>query len=210
MACHILPDATLAVVMIDIAGRGSSLRPLAYYLATNLIGLLTVRCRLERAAAIADRDFKCEFTHRQVEFAAVFVAVLDPDARRMRYVSAGHETAMVLRADRSHQHLGVTGPAFGIEPKPSHSPALLRFGPGDYLIAVTHGITDGRDARTAQFGSADVLRTAAHALRNGDDPARLLVEESRRHSVSAPDDRAAAVVSYPPFALCRARFSPVG
>lgn len=194
---QMLLDGSLAVAVVDIAGRGARWRPLAYYVATNVIALLTMQCRIEQVAGIVDRDFVREFPDRPAEFAGVFTAVIDPVHRQLRYFSAGHETAIVVRRDSSCQHLNVTGPAFGIVSRPQHSAATTRFEPGDDLIVVTDGITDGRDANGAAFGSPGVLRATTRAAVYGDDPARMLIDESVRHSVSRPDDRAAVVVSYP-------------
>ena len=196
IAYRSLEDGTFAVVVVDVAGRGNAWRPLAYYVATNLLGLLVLHCRLDRAACIADRDFRHEFTDTPAEFVAVFAALLDPDGRRMRYFSAGHETALVIALDRSHRQLGATGPAFGVETKPRHSATSVRFGPGDDLVVVTDGVTDARDERGVPFGSSGVVRAALRAKAAGTDAARSLIDDATQYAVF-PDDRAAVVISSP-------------
>jgi sigma-B regulation protein RsbU (phosphoserine phosphatase) len=190
-----LEDGTVAVVVVDGAGRGKALRPLAYYVATNLLGLLVMQCPLERAASIADRDFRAEFRADAPEFVTVFAGLLDPDEEHLRYLSAGHETALIARPDRSHVHLGTTGPAFGIASKPRHYVASVPLRPGDNLIVVTDGITDARDAAGSIFGSRGVLRSALRSKAAGTDGARALLDDAARHAAFPADDRAAIVLN---------------
>jgi sigma-B regulation protein RsbU (phosphoserine phosphatase) len=192
-----LADGTLVLVVVDVAGRGAQCGPLAERVAMNLLGLLVRRCRLERAVWIADCDFACEISDGGPQFVAVFAALLDPRKRRLRYVAAGHETALVLARDRSLRHLDVTGPAFGILAKPHHRSASVRFAAGDELIVVTDGVTDARDERGVSFGSSGVAHAALQATAAGDNRARALIDAAARYGTSVLDDRAAAVVAYP-------------
>jgi serine phosphatase RsbU (regulator of sigma subunit) len=194
IAYQALDDGTVAVVIVDVAGRGEALRPLAYYVATNLLGLLVMHFPLERAACIADRDFRDEFKNSAPEFVAAFAGLLDPNEKRLRYLSAGHETALIAQPDRSHVHLSVTGPAFGIVSEPAHCAKSVPFGSGNDLIVVTDGITDARDAGGTVFGTSGVLRTALRAKAAGEDAARALVDGATRHGIFPSDDRAAMVI----------------
>lgn len=138
-----LDDDTLAVVVVDVAGRGPDWRPLAYYVATNMLGLLVLRCQLDRTAGIVDRDYQREFTGTPAQL-PVFAALLDPENQRVRYVSAGYEPAVIAGADRTRRWLRATGPAFGVQPRPCHSSTSERFSPGDQLVVVSGGLTDTR------------------------------------------------------------------
>jgi serine phosphatase RsbU (regulator of sigma subunit) len=195
VAHRVLEDGTLALIVIDVAGRGSAWGPLSYYLAMNLLGLLVMECRLERATSIVEHDFRCELTTEGPQFASVFAALLDAKNRRMHYVSAGHETALLLSREGSHRHLRTTGPAFGAGAKPHDRPASVQLAPGDDLIIVTNGITDARDDRGVAFGSSGVVGAALRSASSGKDPAWALIDEASRFGVREPDDRAAVVVT---------------
>ena len=195
VAHRALDDATLALIVIDVAGHGSACNALAYYLTMNLLGLLAMNCRLERAARIVEHDFRCDMTQDGPQLVSVFAALLDPEARRMQYVSAGHETALLLSREGWHRHLRTTGPAFGIVAQPHHRPASVQFAPGDNLIVVTNGITDARDDRGVAFGSDGVVAAAVRSLNSGRDAACALVDEAARYRAREPEDCAAAVVT---------------
>jgi len=52
----------------------------------------------------------------------------------------------------------------------------------DWLVLVTDGITDIRDARGAFFGTGGVARSALAAVRAGmDDPAAQILGAARKH-----------------------------
>jgi serine phosphatase RsbU (regulator of sigma subunit) len=196
IAYRYLADGSLTIVVVGVAGHGAVYPALADWIALNLLGLLVMQCRIERAMGIAERDFTCEIARDVGQSVAVFAALLDANERRLSYVSAAHETALVLSRDRSHRHLGITGPAFGITTKHRHQPASARFAPGDQLVVVTDGVTDARSKDAIAFGSRGVLRVAS-GYATGEDPARSLLDEASRYATSPLGDRAALVVSYP-------------
>jgi len=187
------------LVVVDVAGRGSACATLADHVATHLLGLLVMGCRLERATCIAERDFACEMPHESghtvADFVAVFAALLEPSRRCLHYVSAGHETALLLSRDRSHRHLEVTGPAFGIRNRPRYPIASVRFVPGDDLIVVTDGVTDARNSEGITFGSSGVVRAASRGA-GDEERAQSILDQAPSSRDFSPDDRAAVVITY--------------
>lgn len=122
-----LADGTLALVMLGVAGRGKAWRLPAYFLATNLIGLLTIHCPLERAAALADRDSRLEFGARKLEPVSVFAAVADPFHTKLHYVAAGFDRAVLKSAGGRGTPLPMTAPAFGSGHARGYGARALRF-----------------------------------------------------------------------------------
>lgn len=195
-AHRVLNDGQLAFVVVDIAGRGAECRLPAFFLATNLLGLLTLGSPLERAAKLADRDFRAEFRGNTPEFASVFAGLIDPYKGRMQYVAAGHETAIILRDRSAGEALAATSFAFGLFADAKYVPASLRFDAGDTLVVVTDGVTDARNDSGIRFGTGGVLFSVSRSLQRGDDPARALIEDATRHDVRAADDRAALAITF--------------
>lgn len=195
-AYHLRNDGRLALVVVDIAGRGEGFRLPAYFLATNLLGLLTLGTPLERAAILADRDFRAEFPGHVPEFAAVFAGLLDPANGRLRYVAAGHKTTIILRGRSRADALAPTGPAFGLRAGTRHAAATVALADGDTLVVATDGITEAHNDSAARFGRDGVLFSVARALHAGEDPARAVIEDATRHGGYAPDDRAALAVTF--------------
>lgn len=194
VAHRILEDGTLALVVVDVAGRGNAWGSLSYYVAMNLLGLLVMQCQLERAVKTAEYDFRREIAAESAQFVTVFAALLDANRHCLRYTSAGHDTALLLSHDRSHRHLSVTGPAFGLPANPLYRSASVGFSPGDLLVVVTDGVTAARNDRGVPFGSNGVLRAAVRARSTGKDPAQALIDEASQHEVERLDDRAAVIV----------------
>jgi sigma-B regulation protein RsbU (phosphoserine phosphatase) len=71
-------------------------------------------------------------------FPTLFLARIDPQQRRLQYVSAGHETALLLRKDAQRwQRLERTGTVLGLTDRSAYGRRTLTLDPGDLLIAFT-------------------------------------------------------------------------
>ena len=90
-----------------------------------------------------------------VMFATLFVASLDPRARCLSYICAGHEQPYVRRHQfAALERLEVTGPALGVFPQATFAVRHLPFEPGDILLAYTDGLPDSRSPEGASWGLA--------------------------------------------------------
>lgn len=113
-------------------------------------------------------------------FARLFVATLQQ--RRLTYASAGLEFAWLLSANGQYRRLPPTGVILGINDAHRYKEGTLAVAPEDWLILVTGGVTDARDARGRAFGTSRVVRNAISAIVAGfDDPAAWILEASRTH-----------------------------
>ncbi len=103
----------------------------------------------------------------------LFVCI-DPLRRVLRYLSAGHESALLFRAGHSRVHrLEPTGTVLGLTSRTVYRQRTVALGPGDMLIAFTGGVTDAVDGAGRVSGEACAVET----LRNhSDDPPQVLVE----------------------------------
>jgi serine phosphatase RsbU (regulator of sigma subunit) len=84
-------------------------------------------------------------------FATVFLAAYKPAARTLSYVTAGHESPLILRS-HALTTLDVTGPAIGIFEGASFQTRHVSFCEGDLLFAYTDGLTDARSPQDAPWG----------------------------------------------------------
>ncbi len=128
----------------------------------------------------------------------LFCACIDPLRRVLRYLSAGHESALLLRANRWRVHrLEPTGTVLGLTSRTVYQQRTLALGPGDVLIAFTGGVADAVDRTGRVLGEAGVV----DALRDHrDEPPQILVERIleavARHGdgASQPADRTVMAV----------------
>ena len=109
-------------------------------------------------------------------FMSLFVAEFDTGTGGMRYASAGHNAAIILRANQdSFEELEPTGPALGFVKQARYSlsraPAL---GPDDLLLLYTDGLTEAQRADGELFGMprlksvlADLRRRSAPEIVSG-------------------------------------------
>ena len=76
-------------------------------------------------------------------WATLFYAAVDPVRRQLQYVSAGHEPAILVRAEAGRvQLLESTGTVLGLTGRTAYRERTLKIGPGDVLVAVSDGIVE--------------------------------------------------------------------
>jgi sigma-B regulation protein RsbU (phosphoserine phosphatase) len=169
-----------AIVIADVCGKDEQARGHARYLRHAVRALADDYS----PAGVLDR-VNLAFSRRIVDFAddrfaSVFVATLT--GRRLAYASAGHDFALLIRADGQHRHLPPTGVIVGVNGGEHYGERTLSVASREWLVLVTDGITDARDAKGRFFGTSGVVRSALSAVGGGlDDPAAQILEAARRH-----------------------------
>jgi len=130
-------------------------------------------------------------------FATLFHACVDPVSRQLEYVSAGHESALLIRARGGRVHrLESTGTVLGLTDRTEYGHRTLPLDPGDLLIAHTDGVTDAADGGGGTFGEKGILRIVQrHPGARASDLAREILEATDRHACRGrQDDRTVVVV----------------
>jgi serine phosphatase RsbU (regulator of sigma subunit) len=138
-----LADGKMCVVLADVSGKGV---PAAVFLA-NLRGVLHTLARgVTRprplvsslsAALVADSESGL--------YATCIVAIVDPVARSMVYVNAGHPAGVIWNR-RAVRRLVVGGPPVGLLAEAQFEEEELSFGEGDLVAFVSDGVTEAFDA----------------------------------------------------------------
>jgi phosphoserine phosphatase RsbU/P len=93
------------------------------------------------------------------------VSVLDTATGRVRYASAGHEPALLVRA--AHEvpvELEAGGTILGLVDAPAGGNRTIELGAGDLLLLYTDGVTDATAPDGRRFGP-ERLRAAVGAIR---------------------------------------------
>jgi len=85
-------------------------------------------------------------------FATAFLAVLNPQTSEIRFANAGHNPALVLRADSTAEWLGSTGIPLGLLPMCEYESSELTLGVGDTLVLYTDGITEATNPDEEEYG----------------------------------------------------------
>jgi hypothetical protein len=86
-----LSSGAAASVTVTITGGGLAARSIAYYVATNVIGLLYLKKTLEVATAAAARHVQRDFPDAPEAGVSIFAAMLNPAHGESHYVQFGPE-----------------------------------------------------------------------------------------------------------------------
>jgi sigma-B regulation protein RsbU (phosphoserine phosphatase) len=86
---------------------------------------------------------------------ATFYAQLDPAARTVRFVNAGHNPPYLVRRTPSGAEalqLKAGGTVLGLFPETDYEAGQVSLAPGDVLVAFTDGVPEGLNVLGEEFG----------------------------------------------------------
>jgi len=183
------PDGKLCIVVGDVAGKGMP----ASLLMMNLQARVQVLAEdLSDPAAICDRlNRSLERICPANRFITLFIGILDPESGALSYCNAGHERALLARAEGEVEELGAGGPIVGILTEASYEAGHCTLRPGDALVIYSDGVTEAPDPQWQQFGQQ---RVAALFQQRSGATAQTMVEKLNQAveewlaGFPAPDD----------------------
>lgn len=144
-----LPDDTWLICVADVVGHGVA----AAMGSAMLKGLVLNAAERHREPAKI-----LEFANQKLpgllpdEFITMFLARWDPGSRRLSYVSAGHEPALLLRPSGEVRDLPATGLPLGIDRSAEWETEAFELTPGKRLLLTTDGIAEACDPDGRMFG----------------------------------------------------------
>jgi len=125
-------------------------------------------------------------------YATMFMAALTPETGVLHFCNAGHNPALLVRADGSVEALEATGLPLGLLPFGEYEIGEKRLLPGDTLAVYTDGLTEANNPADEEFGQ----KRLEASLREGralplDDLAERLFADLERFAAGQPygDDR---------------------
>src|SRR6267143_3104877 len=152
----------------DVAGKGLPAALLMSNLQAAVRGLASPSMSPEalcaRLNALLCRNIASD------RFVTLFYAHLDGPARRLRYVSAGHNPPFVLHRDGSHERLREGGLVLGVFANQSFKSGTVELQSGDRMVLYTDGVTEASNSEDEEFGEDRVLQVLQQ------DPTRTAVE----------------------------------
>ncbi len=133
-------------------------------------------------------------------FPTLFYARIEPLLQQLQYVSAGHETALLVRKDAMRcQRLERTGTVLGLTNRTTYRSRTLTLDPGDVLIAFTDGMAEVVDAKGCQSCEASILDAVQrHPGAGATEVVGLVVDAVERFTGESgqADDRTVIAVRY--------------
>ena len=168
----VLDSGHIALLMGDVSGKGVG----AALLMSNIQAALKIRLGLgQDLSAVADAlDRDIDASSPGPVYATLFIGILEPATRRLRYVNAGHNPQFVLRAEGLAK-MPATGLPVGLLSGRGYSEESVQLSEGDFLFLYTDGCVEAENARGEMFGM-DRLELLLTASAKSQDPLRHVEE----------------------------------
>lgn len=163
-----LPGGEVALLVGDVSGKGVP----AALLMANLQAMLraTLASGSELAALVDRVDRDLDGSTPAAVYSTLFVGILDPSGRVLRYVNAGHNPPFAILAAGELKRLDTTGRPVGLLAGGGYREASVALPPGGVLFLYTDGLTESESPGGEEFGMQrleEVLRRESAASIDG-------------------------------------------
>lgn len=140
----------LGVLIADVSGKGlaAALIMVTFraYVHATIINDLAMRVVMARVNRLVHQSTDGE------RFITTFYGLIDPEHKRLLYISAGHNPPLLLRADGTKQMLDEAGLPLGVFDNSHYSESVVDFKSGDILVMYTDGVTEAENSAGESFG----------------------------------------------------------
>ncbi|MBN1570558.1 MAG: SpoIIE family protein phosphatase [Acidobacteria bacterium] len=144
-----MPDGTMALLIGDVSGKGLP----AALLMANLQATIQARLPLELDLVKLAEQLDSEIAANNAEaYLTLFIAVLDLQSLRLRYVNAGHNTQFLLHNDGSLEKLKSTGRPIGLLAGGGFQEKTISLRNQDSLFFYTDGFVETVNEAGEEFG----------------------------------------------------------
>jgi serine phosphatase RsbU (regulator of sigma subunit) len=165
-------DGHVGMIVGDVAGKGtpaallmSSLQARVHVLFEDPSDLAAKIGRLNRSTCANCPDNR---------FITFFMGIVNPATGDLKYVSAGHNPPLMVRAQGGYEELTAGGVILGILPMAKYEEAAAKMEPGDVLVLFSDGVTEAADPNDNEFGEARLADLVAQLK---DRPSAEIVDE---------------------------------
>ena len=161
-----LSDGDLALLVGDVSGKGVG----AALLMANIQASLRTRLALgqDLASIAREIDVDIEGNTPGPVYATLFVGMLNPVTRLLRYVNAGHNPQYVLRRDGRLEQMSSSGLPVGLLAGRGYTEDRVQLEAGDLLFFYTDGCVEAESESGEMFG-ADRLERLLKASAGAED-----------------------------------------
>ena len=171
-----LSNGQLAMLVGDVSGKGVG----AALLMANIQASLRTRLALgQDLSAIAEEiDQDIEDNSPGPVYATLFVGILDPATKQLRYVNAGHHPQFVLRTSGGLERMESTGLPVGLFAGRGYKQKQMQLGAGDLIFFYTDGCVEAESESGEMFGAERLEAVLQSAAVGGTDEVLHRVESA--------------------------------
>ena len=144
-----MPGGTMALLIGDVSGKGLP----AALLMANLQATIQARLPLELDLVKLAEQLNSEIVANNAEtYLTLFLAVLDPQSLKLRYINAGHNAQFILHSDGSVEQMQATGRPIGLLQGSSFEEKCVLLKNEDSLFFYTDGLIEAVNGAGEEFG----------------------------------------------------------
>ncbi len=192
-----IPNEGLGIAIGDVSGKGIPAALLMATLRAFLRGQ-AIDHETDLTVVMANLNRLVFESSAQNRYATFFLGTYDSASRVLRYVNAGHNAPMVIRADGEVVRLEAGGCVVGLMRVGSWEAGQVRLERGDLLVAFTDGISEAMNQADDEWGEERLI-DAVRAMQAA--PAKAILE----HVVKSADVFVAGALQYDDMTLIVAR-----
>lgn len=161
--CLERPSGRLLLMVGDVSGKGMAA---ALSMGASIM-LLRILARLggEPMHVLDEMHEHLRETLPVERFVTLFVGEYEPDTGQLLYASAGHEDALVIRADGSVERLRSTGLPAGFDFDAEYDQGQTSLQPSDLLVIYTDGVTEATTDGDSFYGTGRAERVLVASRR---------------------------------------------
>lgn len=178
----------LLLVVADVEGKGAASALVMANVQATLHALADRVDPLEKLPALINEKILMgargsRAQGRTTKYLSMFLALVEKEGRRVRYVNAGHVPPALIRADGRKEWLETGGMIVGLLPDVEFECGSVDLEPGDLLVACTDGITEAVDANGNEFSRQRLAESVARLREHTPEEIMLdILEEVDEHS----------------------------
>lgn len=165
LRCGVHPDSTIGLVVGDVSEHGVQSALLMASARAFLRQRFTLGGTLTDIITDVNRQFSQD-VEDSGRFITVFLSRIDMETRKMKWIRAGHDPALIYNpATDEFTELIDGGLPVGVTPYSKFVEYEARLEPGDIFIIGTDGIWEAHDQAKTQFGKErfkKIIRKSAH------------------------------------------------
>ncbi len=148
-------EGKLLLVVGDVAGKGM---PAALMMSSLQAYLRVLADEPRPVSGIVTRANQLIATRcPSNRFVTLFALLLDPSSGDFAYTNAGHNPALIARADGTVEWLAKGGLPLGLFPLATHEHHTGQLNPGDTLVLYSDGVSEATDPNTGEEYGEDRL-----------------------------------------------------